>query len=645
VQREAFAPHAVELNPEFALAVRLAEEEGKSLFVTGCAGTGKSTLVRYLMATTAKRAIVLAPTGVAALAIGGQTIHSFFHLPPRLLDVDEIKPIRDAALIRNLDLIVLDEASMISANLMDAVDKSLRLNREEEDVPFGGVQVVLVGDLYQLPPVVRESEREFFADAYGGIFFFQAPVFRKLRLPFVELLKTYRQHDPEFLRLLGAIRLARAEPDVLAVLEGRIVKHRAATSDDPCVTLTPTNAAAQALNMRHLEGLKSQERVFEAEISGDFDTTACQAEPTLRLKCGAPVMLLNNDRDGRWVNGSMGIVSKLGANAAVVRIGDSELPVGPHTWEMLRYSFDGKSKRVRSEVVGALTQLPLKLAWALTIHKSQGQTLDLVHVDLGTSPFAPGQTYVALSRCRSLQGLSLSRGILRSDLIIDPAVQDYQVIFDRAWPAPLPVAPGAVSPGASRAAVYRLPDTGAPRIVAVDDTAGEEQLGRSSDTSSTYDGVPFTAPSEQAPSERASERSKGQPETVPRWILVASLAAFVSLAAAALVLVSLRGCDQRRVPITEVEAASHIGEVVDITFLVGDIVRGAYGNRDYVIVFSDRSDRFQVQIDGTGNTSDPRLRAAGFVTGRAKTLRAVVITTTTGTYPEPKVVLNVDDLE
>jgi ATP-dependent DNA helicase PIF1 len=421
LKRIDFDPSCVELNDEFRLALQLVEHEGASLFLTGRAGTGKSTFVRYLMATTKKRVAVLAPTGIAALAAGGQTIHRFFHFPPRLLDPRSIGALEDGATIRKLDTLVLDEASMISANLMDAIDKSLRVNRGNPRAPFGGVQILFVGDLFQLPPVVRAQDRYIFDRMYGGHFFFRAPVFRGLSLGALSFERVYRQADAEFVRVLNCVREADADSKALEVLNGRVCEYQSLSSPDSYVILTPRNDEAHAINVHHMERLPGNETVYEGDLRGRFDLKGCLAEAMLRLKPGARVIMLNNDRAGRWFNGSLGTVTRTGTH----KVSDVE----PYLWESVRYRFDSETNRISPEVEGTFRQLPLKLAWALTIHKSQGQTIDRVYVDLGRGVFSHGQTYVALSRCRSLAGLALSRPIRESDLILDRTVLEYRDVF------------------------------------------------------------------------------------------------------------------------------------------------------------------------------------------------------------------------
>jgi ATP-dependent DNA helicase PIF1 len=420
----------VELNDDFRAALGLIEQTSQSLFVTGRAGTGKSTLLRHFRATTTKPLVVLAPTGLAAINVGGQTIHSFFGFPPRLIDPQSLRPGRAAGLLHRLETLVVDEVSMVRADVMDGIDRSLRLGRGRRDTPFGGVQVVLIGDLCQLPPIVRERELgEYFAGRYGGPYFFQAPVFRETRLPVVELEKVYRQTDARFLDLLNGVRERRLDPGILESLNARVRAFERLDELDDYVTLTPTNEAALRINLAFLADLPGPEQRLEAVVAGRFDRSAYPTDSRLRLKAGARIMMLRNDFEGRWVNGSMGVVSEVGPASLRVAIDGLSHEVAPHTWENVEYVFSRRENRIDQQVVGTFQQYPLKLAWALTIHKSQGQTFDRVHLDLGRGAFAHGQTYVALSRCRSLDGLALSRPISPRDVLLDETIHEYRDLF------------------------------------------------------------------------------------------------------------------------------------------------------------------------------------------------------------------------
>ncbi|MBI4234109.1 MAG: AAA family ATPase [Chloroflexi bacterium] len=420
----------IEINDDFRAALELIEQKNQSLFITGKAGTGKSTLLRYFRATTKKSVVVLAPTGLAAISVGGQTIHSFFRFPPRLIDPQSLRPSRNAGLFRRLDTLVIDEVSMVRADLMDGIDTALRLNRGKPNTPFGGVQVILIGDLFQLPPIVRGQElRGYFAGRYGGPYFFRAPVFSQTQVHMIDLQKVYRQTEANFLTLLNAIRDGRADNGVLELLRSRVRKFKDLEQPEEYVTLTTTNQAAFEINMRFLERLPDPENTFEAIVSGKFDDSSFPTDPTLRLKVGAHVMMLRNDPNKRWVNGSIGVINEVSPNRLCVEIKGVSYEIERHSWENVEYFFNREENRVDQRVIGSFQQYPLRLAWAITIHKSQGQTLDRIYLDLGSGAFAHGQTYVALSRCRSLGGLALSRPVFASDVIVDEAVYEYKNIF------------------------------------------------------------------------------------------------------------------------------------------------------------------------------------------------------------------------
>ena len=357
-----FDPNLVDLNPEFQHALRLIAHERKSLFITGGAGTGKSTFIKYFLATTDLKTVVLAPTGVAALAVGGQTIHSFLHFPARLIKPNDVHKLRDVTVVRSLDVLILDEASMISANLMDAIDESLRLNRQSPTLPFGGTQVVLVGDLYQLSPVVTQRDRPIFDDKYGGIYFFNAPVFKELQMGRLEFSRTYRQTDEDFLSILNAVRVGKASPEILEPLNARVCEVDHLEAADSYVILTPRNDAAHEINMQRLDELAEPEFEYQAEVSGGFmsDKLLDPTERTLRLKQGARVIMLSNDREKRWVNGTLAIVEKLSKDRIVVRIGKDQWSVEPRMWQHVKYRYDHITKRITQDVEGVFRQFPLR---------------------------------------------------------------------------------------------------------------------------------------------------------------------------------------------------------------------------------------------------------------------------------------------
>ncbi len=389
-----------------------------NVFLTGRAGTGKTTLLRAFLKENAQNAVVLAPTGIAALHVGGQTIHSFFKFPPRLLDGADIKRLRTAQLIRKMDTLVIDEISMVRSDMLEAIDKSLKLNRGNKR-PFGGVRMVLSGDLHQLPPVTGREEEEILAETHGGPYFFQSRAFREADFTLVALKHVYRQSDPAFLALLNDLRSARLTEAGYETLRDRVTGRSAIEASETHVVLTPNNAAAFRINRARLEALDGEASAFEAVIEGQFEDRALPTESTLELKPGARVMLVRNDPQGRWVNGSIGMVKSLEDDAANVTIEGKTYRVETATWEKFRYGVSDDGEGVDRTVIGAFKQLPLRLAYAVTIHKSQGLTLDRVYIDFDHGMFAHGQTYVAFSRARTLEGLELSRPLRQTDLVID----------------------------------------------------------------------------------------------------------------------------------------------------------------------------------------------------------------------------------
>ncbi len=402
----------IEFNSEFQRALELINA-GKSVFITGKAGTGKSTLLNYFLKSTNKQAVIVAPTGVAALNVGGSTIHRLFSFPPSV-SVDwvwsnDYFPRQSYKTLRELEILVIDEVSMVRADLLDAVDAALRRFGPRQDTPFGGVQMIFVGDPYQLPPVVIGMEEEFFSSRYATPFFFSADCFREFQYEIVELEKIYRQTDSDFINILNALRTGDAEPEVFERLNERFQIDFEPPVDEFWVTLTTTNAMAESVNRKKLDLIESQTLTNIAKIQGDISASDYPTSESLEFKVGAQVMLLTNE--DQWVNGSMGVVVgfQIKDNQPVVsiRIIDSNLIVDiePHRWEVTRPHIENGN--LTHEVLGSFEQLPMKLAWAVTIHKSQGKTLQRVIVSLGRGTFAEGQLYVALSRCTSLKGLVL----------------------------------------------------------------------------------------------------------------------------------------------------------------------------------------------------------------------------------------------
>ena len=412
------------------------ENGSRNIFITGKAGTGKSTLLQYFRDHTTKNVAVLAPTGVAAVNIKGQTIHSFFRFKPDITP-DGVHSVRvrmvQKELYRKIEAIIIDEVSMVRADLLDCVDIFLRLHGRDRMAAFGGVQMVFIGDLYQLSPVVTQAERGIFKDVYPSPYFFDSKVYRKIngtdqhprKVEFVELKKIYRQKEEEFIRLLGAIRNQSATQEHLKVLNERCIPHFKPREDDFYVYLTTTNAMADRINQERLDKLEGKSYYYEGTLAGTFKSRNLPTHEMLELKVGAQVMLLNNDPGGRWINGSIGKIIEIVDEGKIVTIELSEggiVDVTSFEWEMFRFFFNEDTRSLESESVGSFKQHPLKLAWAVTIHKSQGKTFDKAIVDVGSGTFAHGQAYVALSRCVSFDGLILKRPILQRHILLDNSV-------------------------------------------------------------------------------------------------------------------------------------------------------------------------------------------------------------------------------
>lgn len=425
----------VDLTDQQRLVEQTIEQGGTHLLITGRAGTGKSTLLNHVVATTRRVVAVCAPTGVAALNVGGQTIHSLFKLPIGLIGPAPLR--QDRALQRlltALDVLIIDEISMVSADVLDAVDRSLRLARKRTE-PFGGVQLVLFGDPYQLAPVPGSAEERVYTQAmYRSMWFFDAHVWEQAELQVHELQAIHRQRDERFRRLLTAVRHGRVTAPMAAVLNETGARP---VPDDRPLTLASRNDTVAAINRSALAALPGSVATSVAEVNGDFGTKTFPAEEVLQVKPGAHVMLLRNDPDFRWVNGSMGVVTRISSGQARVEVGGVEHDVLPATWQRYRYSYSVVTKQLTREVAAEFTQLPIRLGWAVTVHKAQGKTFDAAVIDLGRQAFSPGQTYVALSRLTALQGLYLTRPLIPADIIVDPHVQRFMATCVRAGD-PLP---------------------------------------------------------------------------------------------------------------------------------------------------------------------------------------------------------------
>ena len=411
-----------------------------NLYITGKAGTGKSTLLNFIHKNYPKDIAVLAPTGIAALNIGGDTIHSFFKLKPGY-EFDEASNARFSSILTKklniLHSILIDEISMVRADILDAIDVLLRRTRKN-DIPFGGVRMLFFGDLFQLPPTLNKLDEKWFYGKYSSPYFFSAHVFRQKDLftpPYQlkknELTKVYRQSNTEFIEALNELRNGSLSQKNLNLLNSRVGFEL--TKDSPYIHLVTTNRMANSINTQKLNKIQNPTITYNAFIQGKIGKIQPN-ELTISVKVGAQVMFINNDIEKRWVNGTIGTIisqsKKISEennepyNVIVVQLEDGkEIEVIPYTWEISQYVFKGG--RFRRENLGYFTQIPLKLAWAVTIHKSQGKSFNSVILDLGSGSFAHGQTYVALSRCRNMEGLILQREITREDIIVDPIILDW----------------------------------------------------------------------------------------------------------------------------------------------------------------------------------------------------------------------------
>ncbi len=468
-------------NPEALEALRILETTSVNLFLTGEAGTGKSTLLNYFRKTSQKNVVVLAPTGVAALNVEGQTIHSFCGFGPdiTLSGVKKLMPgTSKLKLLQKLQTVIIDEISMVRADLLDCVDKFLRLNGPQRELPFGGLQMVFIGDLYQLPPVERDfNPGNGLIKEYQSPYFFDARSFKNSNFEYINLKTIYRQKDQAFKDVLNAVRNNAATQEHLQVLNTRTQPgEKKFTFEQFAIYLTPHNAQASRVNNFFLEKLSSPLKIYTGTARGSFADRALPTDLDLQVKIGAQIMMLNNDQQKRWVNGTMGKVVGIvkaknnnennnnddnevqysppdkeeysalaegggknpwdesdenpSADKIIVELETGEtVYVSPHTWEMFKFVLDSHTQSVDSQTTGTFTQYPFKLAWAVTIHKAQGKTFDKVYVDLSTGTFAHGQLYVALSRCRTLEGLYLKRPITSHDIILDQRIVEFMNNF------------------------------------------------------------------------------------------------------------------------------------------------------------------------------------------------------------------------
>lgn len=419
-------PEGFEINEEIEEVLTALENTNQNIFLTGKAGTGKSTLLSYFRGTSKKYPIVVAPTGVAAVNVQGQTIHSLFGwgidvTPERVRKISYEK----SQIFRKLKMLIVDEISMVRADLFECVDKFLRLNTGKPELPFGGVQMVVIGDLYQLPPVVKDQEQKIFEEVYSSPFFFSTKAFNKGSFKKFELNKVYRQKDPTFVAALNAIREGVADNDHIELLNKTVIEEEPEDFEE-YVHLVTTNKMAKEINDSRMSRLPAESVTYEGTIYGTFKEKNAPTDLELELKSGAQVMLLNNDRDRKWVNGDVVRVLETRSESVLVEFEDGTVhDVGSHAWETVRFIFDEEEQKIIPTKIGGFTQIPIKPAWTMTIHKAQGKTFEKVFIDLGAGAFAEGQTYVALSRCKALAGLKLASPLMLHDVFVNEKVRDF----------------------------------------------------------------------------------------------------------------------------------------------------------------------------------------------------------------------------
>lgn len=414
----------IDVLPEYLLIKKLVEQKFPLIFVTGGAGTGKSTFIKWLMKQFKGTALLSAPTAMAAINIEGKTLHSLCQLPPAWIVKKDIKHAPHRTDIKEAKLLIIDEVSMVTANLLDGVSAFLRQNREG-DSAFGGMTVIMVGDLFQLPPVVSEASKPLFDRIYGSAKFFKARCLRNTPYYAIELKKTFRQSDQDFVNILTKIReRVDIEESLRQLNEGCTITD---TPPIDAVWLSPRNVEVESRNTRELNKLDATVKAYQGKLTGQFKADRLPSPMELVLKTGAQVMFTKNDMNRRWINGSVGTVVKMGEDKITIKMSCSlkNVVVERDEWLEYQYRWGMIDEELERYETGSFIQFPLVLAWAMTIHKSQGRTLEKVHLNLGQGAFETGQTYVALSRCRTLEGLSLARPLVAADILVDQESKEF----------------------------------------------------------------------------------------------------------------------------------------------------------------------------------------------------------------------------